>query len=171
MSLKKFSRFSSETPEIELPSRSDGLTDYFGERCCALIAITLATGLPKELVFQKASLVVSPSVWQRRGTSWPEIGRIIEKLGVKFLNRGASLTASWKTAEKGKGFKIRYRKRVYMTETQFKNSDNCDKNKTYIVCNHEHAWVIKNGVTLDPAWFVENKQNSRRRIEDVIEIC
>ncbi|QIG68147.1 hypothetical protein EVB55_212 [Rhizobium phage RHph_Y68] len=166
MSNKKFSRFSSETLEVELPVREEWF-DYFGPSSCAMIAITLATGLPKEFVYQQASLVISPSVWQARGTPLSAMRKILERMRVDFKKHYDRLTFV-RTLRDRDGY---LGKTIYMTETQFKNSDKCDKTKTYIVVNHEHAWVIKNGVTLDPVWFVENKQNSRRRIEDVIEIC
>ncbi|QIG73988.1 hypothetical protein PP935_gp213 [Rhizobium phage RHph_N34] len=169
MSNKKFSRFSSETPEVELPSHSDWF-GYFGPKSCAMIAITLASQLPREFVYQQASLVYLPSKWQTYGTPLHIMRKILVKMNVKFVHHSDRLTCDWIEDRKYREF-YGMKKPVYMTEAQFKRSNKCDKNKTYIVCNHEHAWVIKNGVTLDPVWFVENKQNSRRRIEDVIEIC
>jgi hypothetical protein len=129
-----------------------------------MIAITLATGLPRAFVYQQAALEITPSRWQATGTPLHIMRKILTRLRMNFVHHSDKLTCSWVPDS------FYVTRPVYMTETQFKRSNKCDKNKTYIVCNHEHAWVIKNGVTLDPVWFVENKQNSRRRIEDVIEI-
>ncbi|QNH71865.1 hypothetical protein P9VFCI_036 [Rhizobium phage P9VFCI] len=165
MSSNKFLSFSRETVPVELPTYSEWF-NYFGPKSCALVAIALASRLPKEFVYQQASLEITPSRWQAYGTPTWIIRKILDRLRVNYIHHADNLTGSYD----GKLNRYDNPKITYLTETQFKNSDLCDKTKTYLVCNHDHAWVIMNGVTLDPIWVVSNKQTSKRRIEDVIEI-
>ncbi|QGZ13916.1 hypothetical protein PP939_gp132 [Rhizobium phage RL38J1] len=170
MSSNKFLSFSRETVPVELPTHREWF-NYFGPKSCAMVAIALSTGLPKEFIYQQASLEITPSRWQSTGTPLHVIRKILNRLRVTYIHHADKLTVRYERKFVDDGYcKFWTMVPKYLTETQFKNSHLCDKTKTYLVCNHDHAWVIKNGVTLDPIWYVSNKQTSKRRIEDVIEI-
>jgi hypothetical protein len=143
-----------------MPSCSEYL-GYFGYKACALAAITIASGLPKELVLQETVKVVPLSKINRRGTTNGEAIQILRRLRVEFEEvrklKDANCHPSFS------GWTVHG-----MKEQEFKRR--CDLSKTYLVRNRDHMWVIRNGISLDPVWYVENKQNARRVLTNVWEI-
>jgi hypothetical protein len=143
-----------------MPSRSEYIR-YFGPRSCSLTAITIVSSLPKELVLQETVKVVPLSKIHRRGTMNEEVVQILRRLRVEFQE--ISRLKDPNCHPSFTGWTIHG-----MKEKEFKQR--CDLSKTYLVRNRDHMWVIRNGISLDPVWYVENKQNARRVLTNVWEI-
>lgn len=139
--------------------KSSDFRSYFGENSCTLVSIAIASGLPKEFVFERAHRVIDIKKLNQRGLYDHEFFKVMNSAGVPYVNRTREIFNERSDAA-GKCI-FRVGERFFMKHI-------AKPGKTYIVMNRDHAWCVKDGVCHDP--YYNNPEKMKRHIFTILEI-
>lgn len=129
----------------------------------SLVALQLVTGLGEEVLVKKVEEIIGNRDFLKHGLSTKEVKTILKETDIQF--KDLTITLHRKNDSHYQDHLHTKKMEKVFVETIAKPE------KTYIVSNRTHTWLIHDKKSVDPTWqFAINKQMSRRRLISVIEI-
>jgi enamine deaminase RidA (YjgF/YER057c/UK114 family) len=129
----------------------------------SFVALSNITGIDEEKLMNTViPEVVKTDYWKKIGLTMKEIKSVLKHVGIDF--KDLTITTVLKN-------ETHYVDQLHTKKTEKEFINNIAKEeKTYVVVSRDHVWLIHDKKTVDPTWIAPNKQGTRRRLAQVLEI-
>ncbi|QIG73984.1 hypothetical protein PP935_gp209 [Rhizobium phage RHph_N34] len=129
----------------------------------SFVALSNVTGIDEETLMNKViPEVIKTDYWKKIGLTMKEVKAVLKHVGIE--SKDLTITTVRKND-------THYVDQLHTKKTEKDFINNVAKEqKTYVVVSRDHVWLIHDKMTIDPTWVAPNKQGTRRRLAQVLEI-